>query len=1109
MANSDQQKSSFTPGLIIVLAGVIGALALRTTILETSRPGTPEPKSHACQNPQNVDAKLWEDPFACILKGHREGIHCTKLKKVYADLITPSSNKIEIFGVLIDGTPYAGSAETRRRARYAVSSALHTFGFFPRDPNRIGIGVVPYNQDGGSGGKAGCENSAESSCEGFRIPFEVFQSSRSDEGPVLVLWISEDQLGGYPLRRLHGILRNVNVVGDGDPKWEEFLEKVKFIGPETSGILKSMIEEISKARANERSSGNGPLRPPLRRLHEILGEVVVPRTSGCEEFLEKLKFIGPETSATFKSMSEVICQARIDERSSGNRLLPLPLGHYKTLFEKARFYSPTATAEDKFLLEKAPGTERKDIVSFLKDCFAMAGDSNSWEHLVRTTLSDDKLAEALVEELVRRGVDISGKSHIVLLSEWDTAYGRALPLSIRRAIKQKAKDKDPERVRIYSYPSGLDGQKSTAPTSTKNGDKEEGEADRSKKTEKEAEKEAAIENVIAEGNGQFDYLKRLQTNIENWQNLLKREHPTQAVDAIGVFGTDSFDKLLILRALRPYFPGTVFFTTDLDAVLLHPKESKWARNLVVASSFGFELHPDLQKEIFPFRSSSQTAQYLATYIALHDLYHPAEQFTQDKLNECLEARIFEIGNTKAIDLPLGKEPTARQCTPLSEQKIDSLYPQRPPGTQNPFYHYLIGLILLIFLLCVSMPALITWIKNEFFCVTTEGGHKPSLNPAAILALVLIGATSLLTYLVYQARFEEPFYWLEGVSIWPTEIIRVAAFWLALAFIVHGWRKLRNSERKLARDYFPKIDSSESKMGLAASLFKMGNLRKILFYERSCRNGGSNGIKDPSGAWRHYMEQSRPINRLIRVFVGGALYWALAMFIVFFFGRPHAPTRGNIAIKFDFWTLNLLIVAFIFLLFFVIDSTRLCKFMANRLTDDTEWEEVARGRKVEDRNLDPQSKKEDMNHAIDSWTDVEFFAKLSEPVSKLIYYPFIILAAAILARSNVFARWETPVALLFVFTCSALFSVYCALMLRNTAERIRRQSLEKLKDILIAAKGDKENQAGSNQLEVLIQRVELMNQGAFAPFLQQPAIRAFLFPLGSLGSAALLGYLPHF
>ena len=961
MANSDQQKSSFAPGLIIVLAAAIGALALRTTILETSRPGTPEPKSHACKSFQNVDAKIWEDPFACILKGQREGVPCTHLKKVYADL-APSSNKVEIFGVLIQGTPYAGSAENRRRARYAVSSALHTFGFFPRDPNRIGIGVVPYNQDECSGGKAGCERGAESSCDGFRIPFEVFESSRNDHRLILLLWISEDQLGHYPLGRLHQILGEV--VDPGTPRWEEFLEKVKFIGPETSYFLKSMIEEVFQPRTIERSSRNGPLRRPLRRLHAILGEVVVPGTSRMEEVLERVKFSGPETSSTLKSMVEEISQARANGRSSRNGPLPLSLNDYKTLFQKAGFYSPTATAEYDLLLEKTPWTpstpfDKPDIVAFLDSSLGTSGNSDSRAHFLRTALSDGDLAKALVKELELRGVDISGKSNIVLLSEWDSTYGRYLPKSICREIGQNTRGEHPEWVRIYSYPSGLDGQKSKAPASTRNEEKEEGEADRSKKTKKDAEKEAAIENVLAEGNGQFDYLKRLPANIENWQKSLKREHPTRAIGAIGVFGTDSFDKLLILRALRPYFPGAVFFTTNLDAVLLYQKESKWARNLVVASSFGFELHPDLQKEIFPFRSSSQTAQYFSTWIALHDLYYPEEQFTQDKLNECLEPRIFEIGNTKAIDLPLGDAPTARQCTPLSEQKIDSLYPERPFSTQNPFAHYLIVGILFLILLCLSMPAFITWIKNECLCVNTK----------TILALGLIAGAVLVIFagLIYLASSEEPFYWLEGVSIWPTEIIRFAAFLLALALLRNGWRKLKNRESELTRDYFREDDLSLGdggkqanvqstqpavEGGIADFLSKCKRFLKLLFYECSYRKSGSSKNEDPSGTWRHYLEQSQLTSRLIRVGVGTFIYGLLALSIIYYFGGPHSPARGVMAIKFDRCVLILLIAAFIVLLLSVIDSTRLCKFMADRLTDDTVWGKAVRDLKVNDWKLDP-------------------------------------------------------------------------------------------------------------------------------------------------------------
>ena len=63
----------------------------------------------------------------------------------------------------------------------------------------------------------------------------------------------------------------------------------------------------------------------------------------------------------------------------------------------------------------------------------------------------------------------------------------------------------------------------------------------------------------------------------------------------------------------------MFFTTDLDARLFHPREQDWARNLIVASSFGLTLADELQRSIAPFRDSYQTAAYLATLMLITDV----------------------------------------------------------------------------------------------------------------------------------------------------------------------------------------------------------------------------------------------------------------------------------------------------------------------------------------------------------------------------------------------------------------------------------------------------------------------------------------------------------
>ncbi len=150
----------------------------------------------------------------------------------------------------------------------------------------------------------------------------------------------------------------------------------------------------------------------------------------------------------------------------------------------------------------------------------------------------------------------------------------------------------------------------------------------------------------ADGRSQFDYLRRLADEIDRLDD--DREHFTKnGVKAIGIVGSDVYDKLLVLQALRGRFKDKIFFTTDLDARYLHADQKEWARNLVVASNFGLSLRPALQMWTLPFRDSYQTAAYLATLVALAD--PPGEGWTA-KMSEWLRPQLFEIGRTEAVYL---------------------------------------------------------------------------------------------------------------------------------------------------------------------------------------------------------------------------------------------------------------------------------------------------------------------------------------------------------------------------------------------------------------------------------------------------------------------------
>lgn len=221
--------------------------------------------------------------------------------------------------------------------------------------------------------------------------------------------------------------------------------------------------------------------------------------------------------------------------------------------------------------------------------------------------SDRDLQDALRWELSLRNAwpKPGTKEKIVLLTEIDTSYGRGWThegrpfqepdsdskssseavqeLRVMTSRRGPVKVSVPpyltsDQVLVFSYLRGIDGR-TMHPSSR--------QANRGKKSQDDSQstRQAGSDKVEPQtGPAQVDYLRRLEQEL----TLL---HDANSIKAIGIIGTDVYDKLLILRALRPHFPNAVFFTTDLDVELWHPAELAWTRNLVVASHFGLVLNP--------------------------------------------------------------------------------------------------------------------------------------------------------------------------------------------------------------------------------------------------------------------------------------------------------------------------------------------------------------------------------------------------------------------------------------------------------------------------------------------------------------------------------------
>ncbi len=201
---------------------------------------------------------------------------------------------------------------------------------------------------------------------------------------------------------------------------------------------------------------------------------------------------------------------------------------------------------------------------------------------------------------------------IVLITERDTIYGAAIPFLFRLAIP-----KGPSVV-VFNYLSGVDGRALEQAARGSPSSRDRTRADTTSAANGGSSAEDDARNGFApDGPSQLDYLRRLEARLVDL-DLRMRRKGGRGVVAVGVVGSDVYDKLLVLRALRQRFRNAVFFTTDLEAEYYRKSELPYTQNLIVASHFGLTLNPWLQRDVPPFRESYQTSTFLATLLAVRE-----------------------------------------------------------------------------------------------------------------------------------------------------------------------------------------------------------------------------------------------------------------------------------------------------------------------------------------------------------------------------------------------------------------------------------------------------------------------------------------------------------
>jgi hypothetical protein len=1152
MDDKNNQNPLLAISIITVLFAALGVTIFPQGSLKGIRP--PVPEIH--EPSQQVRARLWEDPFQAVMtqakaKGGGQlkpagEIFLDKPEKPTRRSLAKKTNKkknqdseslvdkineglrnnktVTILGVMVSGRPYEEDTEHRLRRRYAVLSAMGKLGFTSVTDDRIGFLRVfqnkpdeekkPPNAALSALGRLGFTPEKSEYILSLRVfqekptkepeptislstlmPFEWLVSYDRQE-TVLLLWINEDAFGSKPLSKLDCLIASLQ------PEDKELKNNLSFklIGPAESTTLLDMLRELTP-------------RPEVKQAGGVGAGTGFPHLRGLQIF-------SPSATASAKALLQEVQADNTGFPYKSGFLSPLKSSAWSQHPENLKFFVAlrmTMFNNEEFY--ESINRVQRGIEELFK------GKDIEFNRII---CSDEDLCETLLEELRHRGV--GPQDNIVLVAEWDTFYGRKLPETFEEVRKTKDGPESKRRMLRFSYLRGIDG-------------KLPGESDRSADKERknggeQKEREDLQKGEEPEGKNQYDYLRRLAEAICSHEKDLKQNGKGE-IKAIGVLGSDFHDKYLVLQALGQRFPDKIFFTTDLDARLLHPANLQWTRNLLVASGFGLQLREDLQGEIPPFREGYQAAVFLATLRALNpdDLIRVLEE-RQPKENNLWppepriseiypvyltrprdhnpwprgprifeiyavyltrprdynpwppEPRIFEIGRRHAIDLT---SPKAGGYVPVNQ----ALPPANFPRLKKilPIWGYVVCLIILV----TSLSICCAWVKTDLLDLWHICWQfikkKPELfgtGGLVILALLILFFDPEL-----RKPTEEPFFLTEGISVWPTEIMRLVAVILSVIFCVIAWYRLQINQGDLEKEFCLKTNQKEDRPKID---FHRGEDRKN-------RNPGPQPCHQTQylnmdRAWEDYVARGKWCWRFWRFFPLMLIYSIFTGMIIVSFGKPFRPVRGEATGILDFLILGIAIGAFLFLAFFIFDAFMLCRgFITRWLDKEAAWSKISK-RAFKKGRVDKVE-----GQVLSDWMLVRLIAERTKMVGKLIFFPFIVWFILFLARQPYFDKYPTPIGLFIVITMGALLPWVCALILRRSAEKLRAVVVDRVSQKLILGHWHTDKgEEPMEHLKYMLAEIKSARTGAFSSYLKSPVWRSLLVPFGGVSIVTLLDYI---
>jgi hypothetical protein len=682
--------------------------------------------------------------------------------------------------------------------------------------------------------------------------------------------------------------------------------------------------------------------------------------------------------------------------------------------------------------------------------------------------ADTTLAMTLKTELELRGV--GADSQILMILERDSAFARSWQEHLENAwlpeiesangiteeARKESASENNKRFFTAWYSRGIDGESATPSVSDA--------------------KVSPVETPI--GSGTVDYLRRVR-------NEFRGQGKTKTVDAVGIFGQDIHDKLLIIQALRPAFPDAVFFSSDLDAFYNHPSQIAHTRNMIVASGHGLLPEPDQHhdqdsdvshihpEEVVqtPFRDAYQTATFLAIQQAICGL---AVEIPPAGL-------VFEIGNRGPVELP-------------SDGNGCSL------ATWVCFGFALFGVLL--------TGAILHWWMTGGRAVSAGAKFLEAHRLWHVVAFLVI--LLCLTVWVAIGVCHEPASWLDGISVWPTEVIRLLALTLSLVFAYHVTRSLHRATRGVSGATSGRPVALVNAPPLWTSMIASLTAAVASMWRTTAPIWQKLGIAGPVPAQPiDGPASSRPGRReIVRQKCWSALGLAFLLFaaglaIMAALGMPHIPVRSAVVRTLDKVVVFSSVLAMLWLVFLVIETARqfaaLCRTEARKLSRRPEAAPTAIQPATPIATDSPEpAKSASAPDRAEAWHSLRtFLAGLATAGGKGIYGPFIVILFLCLARWRGFDAWTWPIGLQIVLAISGSCVLFAHIYLHKVARGLRDRAIRELSFEIEIDGGS------TKRLGLIRDDLSNLSHGIFAGPANHPVMRALIIPFTGIGGLSLL------